>query len=171
MSTATLDSIKAFTAAAFSTPDKFSEFCANDGKPLGGIVGGESITGSMNATFQSTDPGSQEVLATVSEMGEAEVAAAVEAGQTAFGSWKETPLEDRIALVNKLVQLCDRDRDVLLACEVRDGGKVSELAEGDFTQIRECAEYFCGVARKMTMGDGPAMEAGDGVKGFTYREP
>ena len=30
--------------------------------------------GSMNATFQTIDPGSQEVLATVCEMGEAEVA-------------------------------------------------------------------------------------------------
>jgi len=69
------------------------------------------------------------------------------------------------------VELCDRDRDVLLACEIRDGGKVSELAEGDFTQIRECAEYFCGVAQRVAMGDGPAIEVGDGVQGYTYREP
>ena len=171
MATATLDSIQAFTAAAFSTPDKFTQFCANDGRPLGGVIGGESVAGSMNATFQTTDPGSQEILATVSEMGEAEVARAVDAAQTAFAGWKDTDIEDRIALVNKLVQLCDRDRDVLLACEIRDGGKVSELAEGDFTQIRECAEYFSGVARRIAMGDGAAMEVDEGVKGFTYREP
>ena len=171
METATLDSIQAFTAAAFTTPDKFSQFCANGGKPLGGIIGGESVAGSMNATFQTTDPGSQEVLATVSEMGEAEVALAVEAAKTAFATWKNVDVEDRIALANKLVQLCERDRDVLLACEVRDGGKVSELAEGDFTQIRECAEYFSGVARTIALGDGPSMEVGDGVRGFTYREP
>ena len=71
----------------------------------------------------------------------------------------------------KLVELCERDRDVLLACEILDGGKVSELAEGDFTQIRACAEYFCGVARRIAMGDGPAMQVSAGVKGFTYREP
>ena len=73
--------------------------------------------------------------------------------------------------MNRLVELCDRDRDVLLACEVRDGGKVSELAEGDFTQIRECAEYFSGVARRITMGDGPSVSVSDSVRGFTYREP
>ena len=39
---ATLDSIQAFTAAAFSTPDKFTQFCANDGKPLGGVIGGKT---------------------------------------------------------------------------------------------------------------------------------
>lgn len=166
-----LSDIQAFTATAFTTPDKFNQFCANDGHPLGSIIGGAEVPGSMNATFQTTDPGSKEVLATVCEMGEAEVAAAVESAQQASAQWRETPVDDRIALVNKLVQLCDRDRDVLLACEIRDGGKVSELAEGDFTQIRECAEYFSRVAKRIAMGDGPAMEVAERIQGYTYREP
>jgi len=164
--------IRALTAAAFAAPEKFRAFCRNGGKPLGGIIDGESATGSMNATFQTIDPGSQDVLATVCEMGEAEVGRAVQAAQRAFESgWKSADVEKRIALVMKLVELCERDRDVLLACEIFDGGKVSELAEGDFTQIRACAEYFCGVARRIAMGDGAAMAVADGVKGFTYREP
>src|SRR6185436_13321432 len=157
MATATSE-IRALTAAAFRTPAKFTEFCRNGGKPLGGVIDGEQVSGSMNATFQTIDPGSQEVLATVSEMGEAEVARAVAAASRAFqGGWKGVDVEKRISLVMRLVELCERDRDVLLACEILDGGKVSELAEGDFTQIRACAEYFCGVARRIAMGDGPAM--------------
>jgi aldehyde dehydrogenase (NAD+) len=164
--------IRALTASAFSAPKTFHDFCRNGGKPLGGVIDGEQSSGSMNATFQTIDPGSQEVLATVSEMGEAEVARAVAAGQRAFNDgWKSADVEKRIALVMKLVELCERDRDVLLACEILDGGKVSELAEGDFTQIRACAEYFCGVARQIAMGDGPAMQVSANVKGFTYREP
>ena len=168
--------IQALTAAAFTTPAKFTDFCHNGGQPLGGIVGGESIAGSMNATFQTTDPGSQEVLATICEMGEAEVAQAVSAASRAFHGdagqgWRDVDVQERIALVNKLVELCERDRDVFLACEILDGGKVSELAEGDFTQIRACAEYFCGVAQKVAMGDGPALQIGDEARGFTYREP
>ena len=175
MSTATSE-IRAFTAAAFRTPEKFTEFCRNAGKPLGGIIGGERVAGSMNATFQTVDPGSQEVLATVCEMGDAEVARAVDAAQWAFQgdgqtAWRNLDLEERIELVNRLVELCDRDRDVLLACEIRNGGKVSELAHGDFTQIRECAEYFSGVARRIPMGDGPAVQVSDTVRGFTFREP
>ncbi|HEY2250193.1 MAG TPA: aldehyde dehydrogenase family protein [Planctomycetaceae bacterium] len=175
MSTATSE-IRALTAAAFRTPEKFTEFCRNGGKPLGGIIDGEQVAGSMNATFQTVDPGSLEVLATVSEMGEAEVARAVKAAERAFhgdggSSWRNAPVEERIELVNRLVELCDRDRDVLLACEIRDGGKVSELAQGDFTQIRQCAEYFSGVARQIAMGDGPAMQVSESIKGFTYREP
>jgi acyl-CoA reductase-like NAD-dependent aldehyde dehydrogenase len=102
--------IRALTAAAFRTPEKFTQFCRNGGKPLGGIVGGEQIAGSMNATFETIDPGSLEVLATVSEMGEAEVAQAVAAAQKAFDgsgkkSWRNVDVEERIKLVNRLVEL------------------------------------------------------------------
>ncbi len=160
-----LASIQAFTDAAFTTPDKFSQFCENGGKALGGIIGGNDVSGSMNATFETTDPGSQEVLATVCEMGEAEIGLAVEAAQEVFRAWKDVSAEERVALVRRFVDLCDRDRDVLLACEVFDGSKVSELAEGDFTQIRECAEYFSGVAQRV------AMDVAPDVKGLAYREP
>lgn len=175
MSTATGE-IRALTAAAFRTPEKFMEFCRNGDAPLGGYVGGETIRGSMNATFETVDPGSQEVLARVCEMGEAEVAQAVEAAQQAFdgnggSSWRNADVEERIELVKRFLDLCDRDRDVLLACEIRDGGKVSELAEGDVDQLRACAEYFIEVARRVAMGDSPAKEVAEGVKGFTYREP
>ncbi len=175
MATATSE-IRALTARAFKAPAKFTDFCKNGGKPLGGIIDGEQVSGTMNVTFETIDPGSQEVLARVCEMGDAEVARAVEAAQRAFdgdggSSWRNADVEERIELVNKLVELCERDRDVLLACEILDGGKVSELAEGDFGQIRACAEYFSGVARRISMGDGPSMQVADGVQGFTYREP
>ena len=81
---ASASEIRALTASAFTAPEKFREFCRNGGKPLGGIIDGEHVAGSMNATFQTIDPGSQEVLATVCEMGEAEVARAVAAADRAF---------------------------------------------------------------------------------------
>lgn len=163
--------IRALTAASFKTPEKFTSFCHNGGRPLGGVVGGKSVAGSMNATFHTIDPGSQELLAVICEMGAAEVALAVDAAERAFASWRKTDVESRIALVMKLVELCERDKDVLLACEIRDGGKVSELAEGDFEQIRACAEYFCGVARRIPLGDGPRMKVSDEITGWAYREP
>ncbi|MEQ1829960.1 MAG: aldehyde dehydrogenase family protein [Pirellula sp.] len=168
--------IRPFTASHFETPKKFFDFCRNGGKPLQGIVAGRKVNGSMNATFQTIDPGSLEVLATVCEMGSAEVDAAVEAGYRAFGTsstggWRNTSIEERCRMVMKLVELCERDRDVLLACEIRNGGKVSELAEGDFAQIRACAEYFCRVAKHAEMGDGEAMPIASNMRGFAFREP
>ncbi len=168
--------IQSLTAANFQAPAKFTDFCRNGGRPLGGIINGKTVPGTMNATFQTVDPGSMEVLATVCEMGAAEVDAAVQSAQQAFlgngvSGWRDFPLEERIELVMKLVELCERDRKVLLACEIFDGGKVSELAEGDFDQIRACAEYFCGVAQRIPMGDSRSMEVSPGVQGYAYREP
>ena len=54
----------------------------------------------------------------------------------------------------KLVELCERDVEFFRACEILNGGKVSELAEGDVTAFRPCAEYYVAVAKKMTFGDG-----------------
>jgi len=168
--------IQSLTASKFETPAKFMEFCQNNGAPLGGVIGGEWVRGSMNATFETVDPGSQELLARVCEMGDAEVDAAVQAAQHAFegngvNGWRDFPVDERAELVMKLVELAERDRDVLLACEIRDGGKLSELAEGDFAQIRACAEYFCEVAKRIPLGDSEAMQVADNIKGFTYREP
>jgi len=64
--------IRALTAYAFRAPAKFTEFCRNGGRPLSGLIGGEPSAGSMTATFQTIYPGSLEVLATLSEMGEAQ---------------------------------------------------------------------------------------------------
>src|SRR3954447_25226749 len=113
MATATTK-IRALTAAAFRTPEEFTEFCRNGGRPLGGIVDGEQVAGSMNATFQTIDPGSQEVLATVCEMGEAEVSRAVAAAQRASDGdgrtgWRDLDVEERIRLIRRLVELCERD--------------------------------------------------------------
>jgi acyl-CoA reductase-like NAD-dependent aldehyde dehydrogenase len=168
--------IRALTASAFRAPQKFVDFCRNGGKPLGALIGGREVAGTMNVTFETIDPGSGEVLARICEMGDAEVDAAVTAAERAFAGngkngWRDLDVEARIELVMKLVKLCERDRDVLLACEILDGGKVSELAEGDFGTIRDCAEYFSGVARRIPLGDSQSMKVAEGIRGFTYREP
>ncbi len=83
MSTAATE-IRAYTAAKFETPTKFTQFCDNGGQPLGGLIGGRWVKGSMNATFETQDPGSLEVLAKVCEMGAAEVDQAVQAATVAY---------------------------------------------------------------------------------------
>ena len=167
--------IRSLTAKQFECPQKFKDFCLNSGKPLGGIINGQHVTGTMNATFETIDPGSHDVLASVCEMGAAEVDHAVRSAQSAYcqgqTGWRHHSVDDKIAIIMKFVELCERDRDVLLACEIFDGGKVSELAEGDFAQIRACAEYFCEVAKRIPLGDSSPLEVAEGVQGYSYREP
>ena len=174
MSTATLSpaDIQAFTADDFTAPADFTSFCSNGGKPLNGVIGGEHVPGSLNAVLEVINPGTKEVLATVSEMGWGEVNLAVERAYRAYnGGWKATSVEERAALLMKLMELYERDLDVFLACEILNGGKVSELANGDVGAVRPCAEYFIEVARQVFFGNGEKMEVMDGVEGYPFVEP
>ena len=164
--------VQAFTADDFTAPEKFTRFCQNGGKPLGGIIGGKEVAGSMNAVIDAINPGTMEVLARVSEMGYDDVNLAVEAGYKAFhGGWRNTSVEERAALLMKLVELFERDLDVFLACEILNGGKVSELAEGDMDAVRGCAEYFIKVARQTQFGDSAIMDVDPDVNAYTHVEP
>ena len=166
------DSIRAFTASDFTAPEKFTRFCENGGLPLCGLIGGTEVSGSMNAVIDAINPGTKEVLARVSEMGYDEVNQAVEAGYQAYNSsWKNTSVEDRATLIMKLVDLFERDLNVFLACEILNGGKVSELAEGDMDSVRKSAEYFVKVARETQFGDGAISEVDSNLQAYTYVEP
>ena len=174
MSTVTLSpaDIQAFTADDFTAPAAFTSFCSNGGKPLNSVIGGELVPGSMNAVLEVINPGTKEVLATVSEMGWDEVNLAVESANRAYnGGWKNTSVDERATLLMKLVELFERDLDVFLACEILNGGKVSELANGDVGHVRHCAEYFIEVARQMRFGDGEKIKVMDGVEGYPFVEP
>jgi len=45
------------------------------------------------------------------------------------------------------------------------------LAEGDFQQIRNTAEYFCRIAPQLVFGDSDHLKIDDATRGFTFREP
>ena len=166
------ETIQAFTAADFTAPDAFTNFCSNGGKPLNGLIGGKAVSGSMNALIDVVNPGTKEVLASVSEMGYDEVNLAVQSGYQAYhGGWKDTSVEERAALIMKVVELYERDREVFLACEIINGGKVSELANGDLGTVRPCAEYYIDVARKTRFGDSDILDVAADVDAYTYVEP
>ena len=164
--------IQAFTADDFTAPNAFTSFCSNSGNPLNGVIGSALVPGTMNAVLEVINPGTKEVLATVSEMGWGEVNLAVESAYGAYNDgWKNTSVDERAALVMKLVELYERNQDVFLACEVLNGGKVSELASGDLGAVRPCAEYFIEVARQTRFGDGEKIEEQGFVEAFPFVEP
>ena len=178
MSVATKSSseIQAFTSDDFTAPETFTNFCSNRGRPLHGMIGGESVAGSMNATIDVINPATKEVLASVHEMGWDQVDLAVQAGYRAFHGdggkgWKETSVDERAELVMKLIDLFEQNVSTFVACEIINGGKVSELAQGDVTAVRPCAEYFVQVAREMQFGDGGRVKVADGIEGYPYVEP
>ena len=134
MSTANSE-IRSLCHRQFERPQKFKDFCHNEGQPLGGLIHATEVSGTMNATFQTIDPGSHEVLQPSVKwelqrwMQPSEV---LKLHTNRVQTAGDKPVDEKISVIMRLVELCERDRDVLLACEIFDGGKVSELAEGDF---------------------------------------
>ena len=174
MSTETLkpNNIQAFTAENFIAPKAFTDFCSNGGQSLTGVIGGKHVSGSMNAVLDVINPGTKEVLATVSEMGWNEVSLAVEDAYRAYNSsWKNTSVDERASLIMKLVELYERDLDVFLACEILNGGKVSELANADIVTVRPCAEYFIEIAQQFCFGNGEKIAVMDGIEGYPHVKP
>lgn len=87
-------------------------------------------------------------LATVSEAGPADVAAAVSAARRAFddGPWRETSARDRGELLRRVADLLVRDREELARTESMDTGKT--LGEGriDVDDVVAVLRYYAGLA-------------------------
>ncbi len=67
-------------------------------------INGQWVAPSQPNDFDVVNPSTEEVAAIISLGGQADTDAAVGAAKAAFWPWAETPLEDRIALIEKLYE-------------------------------------------------------------------
>jgi aldehyde dehydrogenase (NAD+) len=87
------------------------------------------------------DPSTEEACAVISMGGAADVDAAVAAAKAAFPAWMSTPVEDRIALVEKFVEIYQRRNDELGAAISMEMGapidmaKASQAAAGSYHAV------------------------------------
>ncbi|MFC0601153.1 aldehyde dehydrogenase family protein [Streptomyces palmae] len=90
------------------------------------------------------DPADATTLALVAEGGTADVDAAVAAARRAFdtGPWPRTPVAERAALLRRVADLLQRNREAIALVESRDTGKT--LAEGrvDVDDVTAAFRYF-----------------------------
>ncbi len=68
-------------------------------------INGEWVSPIAGQDFEVIDPSSEEACAVISLGGEADTNAAVAAAKAALPGWMATPVEDRIALVEKLIDI------------------------------------------------------------------
>ena len=75
------------------------------------------------------DPSNEEPYATILLGDEADTDAAVAAAVQAFPSWSETPLDERIALVERLLEIYERRADEMAATISREMGAPIDMAK------------------------------------------
>ncbi|CDQ37819.1 Aldehyde dehydrogenase PuuC [Virgibacillus salexigens] len=128
----------------------------------------ESIDGNL---FETINPATGEVLATVHEAGELDVNMAVHAASTAFeeGDWPAISSYERSKLMHRLADLMERDFEVLAQIDSLDNGKsIKEMTQSDLPNAIEQLRYYAGWTTKMT---GQTIPISQSYFNYTHHEP
>ncbi|MFI5178064.1 MAG: aldehyde dehydrogenase family protein [Vicinamibacterales bacterium] len=134
------------------------------------IIDGARVAASDGGTFDSIDPSSGEVLATVSKATGADVDRAVQSAQAAFEgkAWGGIAPAERGRIMQRIAQAL-RDRvEELATLESRDNGKPLRQARTDVQVAARYFEFFAGIADKIM---GHTIPLGPGYLDYTIREP
>jgi acyl-CoA reductase-like NAD-dependent aldehyde dehydrogenase len=135
------------------------------------FIDGEWTDALDGARFDTVDPATGELLATVASAGAADVDRAVLAAHRAFvgGSWGQAAAErERARLLHRMAELVRRDLELLAELEVRDCGKPLADARLDIEEVAFQLEYYGGWATKIA-GDIPPV--GPDALSLVVREP
>ncbi|MFF7728375.1 aldehyde dehydrogenase family protein [Streptomyces sp. NPDC008001] len=120
------------------------------------------------------DPADATTLAVVSEGGADDTDAAVAAARRAFdggeGAWPRTPVAERAALLRRVAELLQRDREEIALTESRDTGKTLEEGRTDVDCVTDAFRYYADLV--VSEGAGRVVDAGsDTVHSVVVHEP
>lgn len=130
------------------------------------VAGREWKSGSPVAV---TEPATGHQLATVLDVGQSGVEAAVAAAKTARRAWATTTPKDRSLMLLRLAEALEKNADRFAELEARDVGKPLADARAEIFSAADKYRFFAGAARTLT---GPACnEYKPGITSFVRREP
>lgn len=134
------------------------------------LIEGVRVPASSGRSFETLNPATGEVLATVAEADAADVDAAVRSARAAFeGSWGHMRASERGALMLRLAELIRRNEDELVQLESLDSGKpVSAIRRQDLPAVIDTLTYYAGMADKI---NGQVIPARPDALTYTVREP
>ncbi|MFF8385851.1 aldehyde dehydrogenase family protein [Streptomyces kanasensis] len=137
-------------------------------------VAGEWRTAASGATRDILDPADATTLAVVAEGGAEDADAAIAAAREAFdhgqGEWPTTPVAERAALLRRVADLLQRDRESLGLLESRDAGKTVEEGRVDVDCVSDAFRYFADLV--VHESGGRVVDAGDpDVHSVVVHEP
>ncbi len=141
------------------------------GGPRKLLIGGKWVAAKSGKTFETINPATEEVIATVAEAGQADVDDAVKAARRAFeeGPWPRMQPFERARLLTKFAELLEANAQELGELDTLDGGRVFRLTSTvDPFGSAEGIRYAAGWATKFY---GETNPSGPEIFNFTLREP
>ncbi len=136
------------------------------------FIGGEWVEAADGATFQTINPATGQVLATVAAAGAEDVNRSVETARKAFesDSWRNMSGSERGNLLWKIADLIERNTDELAELETLDNGKPLRVSSRvDVPQAVRHFRYYAGWASKIEGSTIPVSFPNQLV--YTIREP
>lgn len=113
------------------------------------FIGGKWVESVGGATFQSINPSTEEVLATVVLSTPLDVANAVEAAKQAYPAWRLLPAPRRGEILYRVAQVLTERKEALARLMTQEMGKVLAEARGDVQEAIDMAYFMGGEGRRM----------------------
>ena len=122
------------------------------------------------ATFETLNPATNEVLAHAADGKEEDVAAAVVAARHAFdeGPWPRMEATERAAVLRRIAACIREHADEFVAREVADIGMPVAQMRSLAARAAQNFEYYAGVVAEL---HGRAFQVGDAFHNYTVRKP
>ena len=137
--------------------------------PFGQFIGGAFVPSTSDATVDVVNPATEEVIAQVPAGSVEDVDAAVAAAVAAKAEWAATTPKERSAVLLRIAEIIEANRDLLESLEAANTGKPDAVAEDDISSAIDTFRFSAGAARTFT-----APGAGDYAENHTsviLREP
>ncbi|OQE22388.1 hypothetical protein PENSTE_c010G08717 [Penicillium steckii] len=140
-------------------------------QPIGLFINNEFVASKAGEKIASINPSNEAEITSVYAAGEEDVDSAVKAARKALKdpSWKQLPGTDRGALMLKLADLIEQNKETLATIETWDNGKPYSVSlNDDIGEVTSTLRYYAGWADKFfgqTIGTGPQKFA------YTLRQP
>lgn len=131
-------------------------------------IGGEWVLAASGDTFTTVDPMTEEVIATVTAGGPADVDAAVEAARAGAAEWSAMPWTERSKRLTAFAARIRDDVEHLAMLDVVDAGLPITGMRADVLGTAGEIEYFAGIAGELK---GFTVPTGDDMLAYSRREP
>jgi succinate-semialdehyde dehydrogenase / glutarate-semialdehyde dehydrogenase len=112
-------------------------------------VGGEWIAADSGKTFPVTNPARGDTIATVPDLGEAEIGRAIDAAYEAQKAWAAKTAKERAAVLRRWYELMVENADDLAAILTAEMGKPLAEAKGEVLYGASFIEWFAEEAKRV----------------------
>lgn len=137
------------------------------------LINGKELDSSNGQAIEVRNPATNELIATVPNSSEADVDYAVRVAEAAQKKWAEVPLHERGRILEKFVELVERDKEQLAITLCKETGKPITEARAEIANTRtfvtayvEMAKHLYGI--NIPTGNEPGQE---NTIQFTIRQP